>query len=413
MTGQFELTRDREAYSRLADDLDARGIDVEAVKESLTRQTIETPSWGYADSGTRFGVFPQSGAAVTIAEKLADAGQVHRFTGVAPKVALHVLWDLQDGHEAVTDLARDAGVKVGSINPNVFQDRNYQFGSVTNRRPLVRAQAIRHMIDCVEIGKALGSDVLSLWFADGTDYPGQADIRQRKHWFQDALKEVYDAMPSSMRMLVEYKPFEPGLYHTDIADWGMSAALCRRTGERALVLVDLGHHLPGTNIEHIVAFLHDEGLLGGFHFNNRKYADDDLMVGSINPYEFFLIYNELVKAEGEAGKPHVEYMVDQGFNTKKKIPGMIQTVMMIQTTYAKALIVDRRRLGAAQAEDDVVGAEEALLGAFQTDVGPLLRQVRREMDRPEDPLGAYLASGYQLRIEGERGIRQGAGGLGQ
>jgi L-rhamnose isomerase/sugar isomerase len=230
---------------------------------------------------------------------------------------------------------------------------------------------------------------------------------------EEALQTVYRAMPPSMQMLVEYKPFEPGFYHTDIADWGMSYTLCKKCGDRAKVLVDLGHHLPGTNIEHIVAYLLDEGMLGGFHFNNRKYADDDVMVGSINPYEFFLIYNELVKAELEPELAPIAYMVDQGFNPKKKIPGMIQTVCMIQATYARALIVDRQALCEAQATNDVVMAEQALLDAFQTDVGPLLRQVRAEMDRPPDPLAAYLRSGYQERIERERGIRQGAGGLGQ
>ncbi len=401
-------------YLTLGERLEDAGIDLERVKARLKRQQVETPSWGYADSGTRFGVFPQPGAAVTIEEKLADAGQVQRYTGVAPLVAVHVLWDLPGGYDdRVAAVARECGVRIGSINPNVFQDRNYQFGSLTNRRRDVREQALRHLLECVEIGRAAGSDVISLWFADGTDYPGQADMRQRRHWMTEGLRTVYQAMPPSMTMLVEYKPFEPGLYHTDIADWGMSALLCKQCGDRAKVLVDLGHHLPGTNIEHIVATLLDERILGGFHFNNRKYADDDVMVGSINPYEFFLIYHELVKAEDEPGAPPVAYMVDQGFNTKKKIPGMIQTVCMIQATYAKALMVDRQRLHAAQAEDDVVGAEQCLLEAFQTDVRPLLRQVRAELGLPPDPLAAYLASGYQERIERERGVRQGAGGLGQ
>jgi L-rhamnose isomerase/sugar isomerase len=405
-----------QAYALLAERLQERGLDVEAVKGSLKSQVIETPSWGYADSGTRFGVFAQPGAAVTIAEKLADAAQVHRHTGIAPLVATHVLWDLPDAAavESVPALAESLGVRVGSINPNVFQGAEYWMGSFGNRDAAIRRKAIQHCLDSVEIGKQLNSGVLSLWFADGTDYPGQSDFRDRKRWFQESLAEVYQAMPPAMTMLVEYKPFEPGLYHTDIADWGMSYVLCRKLGDRARVLVDLGHHLPGTNIEHIVAFLLDEQLLGGFHFNNRKYADDDLMVGSINPYEFFLIYNELVKDELQPrGNPRVEYMVDQGFNTKKKIPGMIQTVLMIQTTYAKALCVDRKRLAEAAGNGDVVTAEQCLLDAFNTDVEPLLRQVRAEMGVPEAPLAAYLASGYQPRIEQERGIRAGAGGLGQ
>jgi L-rhamnose isomerase / sugar isomerase len=405
-----------QAYSLLVERLREGGVDVDGVASALKRQVIETPSWGYADSGTRFGVFPQPGAAVTIAEKLADAAQVHRHTGIAPLVATHVLWDLPDQKaiESVPALAEELGVRIGSINPNVFQDREYWMGSFANRDAAVRRKAVQHCLDSVEIGKQLNSTVLSLWFADGTDYPGQGDFRDRKRWFEECLAEVYRAMPTQMTMLVEYKPFEPGLYHTDIADWGMSCVFCRRLGERARVLVDLGHHLPGTNIEHVVAFLLDERLLGGFHFNNRKYADDDLMVGSINPYEFFLIYNELVKEEQHPrGNPAVEYMVDQGFNTKKKIPGMIQTVLVIQSTYAKALCVDRKRLAEAAGNGDVVTAEGCLLEAFNTDVEPLLRRVRAEMRVPEEPLKAYVASGYQEKIERERGIRAGAGGLGQ
>ncbi|MBM3459492.1 MAG: sugar isomerase [Armatimonadetes bacterium] len=409
-------TRDELAYQILEETLQERHVDVSAVLTALKQQQIETPSWGYADSGTRFGVFPQPGAAVTIAEKLADAAQVHKFTGIAPLVATHVLWDLPDeeAFEAVPALARSLGVRIGSINPNVFQDREYWLGSFGNRDATARRKAVEHCLRSVEIGQRLQSSVLTLWFADGTDYPGQSDFRERKRWFEECLSEVYRAMPESMTMLVEYKPFEPGLYHTDIADWGMSYVFCRKLGERARVLVDLGHHLPGTNIEHIVAFLLDEACLGGFHFNNRKYADDDVMVGSINPYEFFLIYNELVKEELQPrGNPPVEYMVDQGFNTKKKIPGMIQTVLMIQATYAKALCVDRVRLAEAMGNHDVVGAEECLHAAYRLDVEPLLRRTRAEMGVPAEPLQAFRESCYQTGIERERGIRAGAGGLGQ
>jgi L-rhamnose isomerase/sugar isomerase len=339
---------------------------------------------------------------------------VHRYTGIAPLVATHVLWDMADDPQQVARHAESHGVRIGSINPNCFQDREYWMGSITNRDPRVRGKAVRHMQESIALGEALGSTLLSLWFADGTDYPGQGDFRQRKRWAEECLRAVYERMPSTMRMLVEYKPFEPGFYHTDIADWGMAYTMARKCGDRALVLVDLGHHLHGANIEHIVAYLLDEGMLGGFHFNNRKYADDDVMVGSINPYELFLIYNELVKAEEDPDiQADIAYMVDQGFNTKRKIPGMIQTIMMIQSCYARALIVDRAALAAAQAAGDVVGAERALHVAFETDVTPLLRRVRQEMGAAEDPLGAYMASGYQERIEKERGIRQGAGGLGQ
>jgi L-rhamnose isomerase/sugar isomerase len=402
-------------YDILVDRLQGNGIDVEGVVRRLKAQCIETPSWGYADSGTRFGVFPQAGAAVTIFEKLEDAAQVHRYTGIAPLVATHVLWDMADDPQAVRRHAESLGVRIGSVNPNCFQDRDYWMGSITHRDPRVREKAVRHMWDSIALGEALGSTLLSLWFADGTDYPGQGDFRQRKRWAQECLRAAYDRMPASMRMLVEYKPFEPGFYHTDIADWGMAYTFAKGCGDRALVLVDLGHHLHGANIEHIIAFLIDEGMLGGFHFNNRKYADDDLMVGSINPYELFLIYTELAKAEHDPGlkKLDVAYMVDQGFNTKKKIPGMIQTIEMIQGTYARALIVDWDAVARAQAAGDVAQAEAAYLDAFQTDVRPLLRRVRAEMGAAEEPLAAYLASGYQERIERERGIRQGAGGLGQ
>src|SRR5438132_2923676 len=401
-------------YRRLEDRLHGRGIDVARVKERLKAQQIETPSWGYADSGTRFGVFPQPGAAVTIFEKLEDAAQVHRHTGIAPLVATHVLWDMADDPGAVAQRARELGVRIGSINPNCFQDRDYWLGSITNRDPAVRRKAVEHMLDSVELGKRFDSEALSLWFADGTDYPGQGDFRQRKRWAEECLKTVYERMPPGMRMLIEYKPFEPGFYHTDLADWGMAYAMAKKCGDRAFVLVDLGHHLHGQNIEHLVAYLLDEGMLGGFHFNNRKYADDDLTVGSVNPYELFLIYHELAKAEEERlPGPPVAYMVDQAFNTKKKIPGMIQTIMNIQAAYAKALIVDRAALAKAQAEGDVVGAEVALQEAYETDVSPLLKTVRAEMGVPEEPLKAYRDGDYQRRIEAERGIRQGAGGLGQ
>ena len=404
----------RDEYRRLEDRLGGRGIDAGRVKERLKRQEIETPSWGYADSGTRFGMFPQAGAAVTIFEKLEDAAQVLRHTGIAPLVATHVLWDMADDPGAVVQRARELGVRIGSINPNCFQDRDYWLGSITHSDPAVRKKAVDHMLWSVELGKQFQSELLSLWFADGTDYPGQGDFRQRKRWAEECLKTVYERMPPGMRMLIEYKPFEPGFYHTDLADWGMAYTMAKKCGDRAFVLVDLGHHLHGQNIEHLVAYLMDEGMLGGFHFNNRKYADDDLTVGSINPYELFLIYHELAKAEDERlPGPPVAYMVDQAFNTKKKIPGMIQTIMNIQAAYAKALIVDRAALAQAQSEGDVVGAEAALQEAYESDVSPLLKTVRAEMGVPEEPLKAYLASGYQGRIEAERGIRLGAGGLGQ
>ena len=404
-------------YELLAERLKARGLGVEKIKARLKDQKIETPSWGYSNAGTRFGTFKQAGSAVTIEEKLADAAQVHKYTGVAPTVAVHVLWDFPNGIgdcRGLADYAKSLGVKTGAINPNVFQGRDYAFGSITNEDPTIRKKAVDHMLESIEIGKLLGSDVLSLWFADGTDYPGQGDFRRRKHWATECLKTVYNAMPPNMRMLIEYKPFEPAFYHTDIADWGMSYVLCGHCGPNAHVLVDLGHHLQGTNIEHIVSFLLDEERLGGFHFNDHKYADDDLTVGSIDPYQLFRIYNELAKAEDNPNNnPPIAYMIDQCHITKQKMDAMIQTVEHIQTAYAKALCVNRAKLAQAQADKDVVSAEMCLTEAFNTDVSSLLNVVREEMGLAPDPLEAFRSSGYWDKVSRERGGRTvSSGGLG-
>lgn len=400
-------------YEILAEKIAARGVDVDKVKARLKSQHIETPSWGFADSGTRFGAYKQAGSAVTVEEKVADAAQVHKYTGVAPTVAVHVLWDFPNGLADVGNLdsyARSLGVRIGAINPNVFQGREYAFGSITNDDPSVRKMAVDHMLDSIEIGKKLGSEILSLWFADGTDYPGQGDFRRRKHYVEECLKTVYDAMPPGMRMLIEYKPFEPAFYHTDLADWGMSYVFANKCGPNAHVLVDIGHHFQGQNIEHIVSFLIDEGRLGGFHFNNHKYADDDLTAGSINPYELFLVYNELVKAEDAPNhNPPIAYTVDQAHVTKDKIDAMIQTIMHIQTAYAKAMCVNRKKLAEAQLDKDIVTAENCLQEAFNTDVEPLLKVVREEMGLDPNPLEAFRASGYWAKVSRERGFRSGAG----
>jgi L-rhamnose isomerase/sugar isomerase len=402
----------KDAFQYLSDSLALRSVSVDDVKKRLKAQRIETPSWGYSDSGTRFGVFKQPGAAISIQEKLEDAAMVNKMTGITPDVAMHVLWDLTDDLPGVAQYAESLGVKIGSINPNVFQDQEYKLGSLGNPDPAVREKALKHIFDCIEIGEKVNSNLLSLWFADGTSYPGQGDFIQRKHWFQDGLRQTHERMPETMTMLVEYKFFEPGFYHTDIADWGMSYCYSKFAGPRAKALVDLGHHALSTNIEHIVSFLIDEEMLGGFHFNNRRYADDDLTVGSTNPYELFLIYHELARAE-ERGAFDIAYMIDQSANLKPKIEDMIQTVMQIQTSYAKSMTVNLEKLREAQAAGDIVTAERALQEAFNTDVEPLLAIVREEMDVPCDPLTGYRASGYQKMIESKRGIRQGAGGLGQ
>lgn len=394
------------------------GLTESALAARLDRFTIETPSWGYADTGTRFGKFLQAAAASTIEEKIADAAEVHRWTGCCPSMAVHVLWDFKAGSDprTVAELARRQGVRIGSINPNLFQDQCYKLGSVSNTDPAVRRRAIEHMLECVRIGEAVGSDLLSLWFADGTNYPGQGHIRDRKRWFEAALAEVHAAMPASMTMLVEYKPFEPAFYHTDIADWGMAYVLAKQAGPRAKVLVDTGHHLPGCNIEHIVGFLIDEEMLGGFHFNDRKYADDDLTMGSIDPYQLFRIFAEITLAESErgGGKVHgdlpIAYMIDQSHNIKPKIEAMIQTVTTAQEYFLKALLVDRASAATARERGDVVMAERALREAFATDVRGFLRDYRSARGRAPDPLLAYRESGYEGRVAAERGPRKAASG---
>lgn len=391
------------AYNLLAETLEKQGIQIETVKSCLKRQHIETPSWGYGNSGTRFGVFEQPGAARNVVERLEDAATVHRFTGVAPTVALHIPWDKTDDWGALKQYAADLGIGIGAINPNVFQDQVYKLGSVCNPEIEIRRLAIDHMLECVDIMKKTGSDLLSLWFADGTNFPGQASFRRRKQWMTEALGEVYEALPHATRMLIEYKFFEPAFYHTDLADWGTAYLMANKLGPKAQVLVDLGHHPQGTNIEFIVAYLIDEGKLGGFHFNCRKYADDDLTVGSVNPQELFLIYTELVAAELDPDiDTDIAYMIDQSHNLKPKVEASIQSVCNLQKAYAKALLVDREALMEAQEVADLVEAESILQRAYETDVNPLLEQVRLEMGRDPHPLTAYRKSGYYEKISKTR-----------
>ncbi len=413
------MTDHRAAYELLAERLQAEGIDVEAVKAALKRQRIETPSWGYANSGTRFKAFAWPGAATTTRQKIDDAAMVHNMTGIAPSVAIHIPWDKpEDGDYAgMCQYAEERGIRIGAVNPNVFQDDAYRLGSLGNPDPAVRELALDHILECCEIMPKVKSDILSLWFADGTNYAGQDSLRGRKRRFEEGLHLVYDRLPPGGRMLIEYKFFEPAFYSTDLPDWGTAYALCLKLGERAQVLVDLGHHAQGVNIEQIVAFLLDEGRLGGFHFNNRKYADDDLIVGSVNPYELFLIYNELAGAEQGSDQPardtarNVAYMLDQCHNIEGKLVPMIYSVLNCQEAYAKALLVQRERLAAAQAAGEVLEAHRILNQAYRTDVGPLLAQVREEMGVPTDPIAAYRASGYEERIRAERGKAIASGGF--
>lgn len=384
----------------------------DTVAQALDDFEIELPSWGFANTGTRFGKYLQPAAAITTEEKLADAGQVHALTGACPTVALHVQWDLPNGLADVDNLTRaaaQAGVRPGAINPNLFQDQEYKYGSLANPLASVRARALEHCLDSVRIGQALGTRDISLWLADGSNYPGTANIRERKRWLAEGLGQIHAALSSEQRLLVEYKPFEPAFYHTDIADWGMALLHARAAGPQALVLVDTGHHYPTQNIEQIVSWLLDEGMLGGFHFNDRRYADDDLTLGSIDPYQVFRIFHEIRFYEWQTGsRADIAYVVDQSHNLKGKIEAMIQTVSMAQALYAKAALVDCERLSAAQHASDLVLAESCLQDAFAIDVRPAIDDWRRGRGLATDPLKAFRQSGYLDRITKERAHRNSA-----
>jgi len=369
------------------------------VFKALDSFKVELPSWGFADTGTRFGKFFQPAAASTLEEKLHDAGLVHKLTGCCPTVAVHVLWDFPANQppKDTVKLARKHGVKIGAINPNVFQDQCYKFGSFCSPNAKARKSALEHTLDSVDIGAAVGSKHLSMWLADGTNYPGQDSIYRRKHDLEKAFKKIHDTMAKKWRgstLLIEYKPFEPAFYHTDIQDWGMAYLLCKHSGKRAKVLVDTGHHLAHCNIEHIVAILLDEGMLGGFHFNDRKYADDDLTLGSIDPYAVFRIFDQIAQYTFNTGKdPKLAYMVDQCHNLKPKIEAMVQTVDEAQRQFARAHLVDRKALARAQKKADVVAAERTLRDAYETDVRPILAQWRKSKGLPKDPIEELRKSG--------------------
>ncbi|QIJ66107.1 L-rhamnose isomerase [Streptomyces sp. JB150] len=381
--------------------------DVAAVKAALKTQAVETPSWAYGNSGTRFKVFTQQGVPRTPREKLQDAAKVHEFTGVAPTVALHIPWDRVDDYAALAKFAEEHGVRLGAVNSNTFQDDDYRLGSICHPDAAVRRKAVGHLLECVDIMDATGSTDLKLWFADGTNYPGQDDIRARQDRLAEALAEVYARLGEGQRMLLEYKLFEPAFYTTDVPDWGTAYAHCLKLGPKAQVVVDTGHHAPGTNIEFIVATLLREGKLGGFDFNSRFYADDDLMVGAADPFQLFRIMYEVVRGGGFT--PDVAFMLDQCHNIEAKIPAIIRSVMNVQEATAKALLVDRDALAAAQRDGDVLGANAVLMDAFNTDVRPLLREVREEMGLDPEPLAAYARSGWAERIVAERVGGQQAG----
>ncbi len=382
------------------------------VKQALREQWVETPSWAYGNTGTRFKVFKNPAAARDAYEKVEDAALVHRLTGVAPSVALHIPWDRVDDYAALAKHAADLGLRIGAINPNVFQEDDYRLGSVCHPEPRVRRKATEHLVECAEIAGMVGSPAVSLWFADGTNYPGQDDIRARQDRLAEALATLYAALPAGVNMLLEYKLFEPSFYSTDVPDWGTSLVHCLALGDRANVLVDTGHHAPGTNIEFIVAGLLRLGRLGGFHFNSRFYADDDLLVGAADPYQLFRIMNEIVAAGAHRPGSGVAFMLDQCHNIEDKVAAEIRSVMNVQEATAKALLVDRAALAEAQAGGDVLAANGVLVDAFSTDVRPLLAELRAEMGLDPDPLGAYVRSGHAERARAARvgGASQGWGG---
>jgi L-rhamnose isomerase/sugar isomerase len=405
LTGE-EKKMNKARFVPLRDDLQQQGIDVEAVLQAIQAFMVETPSWGYGNSGTRFKVFAWPGAAHNLHEKLEDAAMVHRLTGACPTVALHIPWDQTDDWQAARHDAQALGLRIGAINPNLFQDDAYKLGSLAHPHAAVRRQAVEHVRECIAIAKATDSTIISLWLADGTNYPGQDDLRTRRHRLLDSLEAIYSDLPPGMRLFIEYKFFEPAFYHSDLPDWGTSLLFCQKLGPQAEVLMDTGHHPQGTNLAQIVAQLLDEGRLGGFHFNDRKYADDDLIVGSLNPFELFTIFNEILTAHA-AGNPSatkIAYMIDQSHNVEPKIEAMIQSILHVQLAYAKALLVDRQTLTRAQDAGDVLGAYRVLRDAFEIDVRPLLEEARAQMGLDPDPLAAFRQSGYAEKIAQERGV---------
>ena len=375
---------------------------VDAVQSALRQLRIETPSWAFGNSGTRFKVFAQQGVPRDAFEKVADAATVHRFTGCAPSVALHIPWDAVDDYGKLAAHANDCGITLGTVNSNTFQDNDYMLGSIAHPDADIRQKAVRHLLDCIDIMDATGSRDLKLWFADGTNYPGQDDIAARQDRLAEGLATVYARLGQGQRILLEYKLFEPAFYHTDVPDWGTAYLHCTALGERAMVVVDTGHHAPGTNIEFIVAALLRAGRLGAFDFNSRFYADDDLMVGSADPFQLFRIMHEVAGGGGFAVDTPIAFMLDQCHNIEPKIPAQIRSIMNVQEAVAKALLVDRAALGAAQQAGDVLGANAVLMDAYNTDVRGLLAQMRTDDGLAADPMAAYASSGYAESIVANR-----------
>ena len=368
----------------------------------LKTQTIELPSWAFGNSGTRFRVFTTAGVPRDPYEKIDDVAQVNAFTGITPRVSLHIPWDKTDDYDALRRHAEDRGIRIGTINSNVFQDDGYKLGSLTNPDERVRAKAIAHHLECIDIMRATSAPALKIWLPDGTNYPGQDSIRERQDRLADSLSQIYAALDDDQLLVLEYKFFEPAFYHTDVPDWGTSLVHCLSLGARAKVVLDTGHHAPGTNIEFIVAQLVRLGRLGAFDFNSRFYADDDLIVGAADPYQLFRIMNEIVAAGALASDSGVNFMLDQCHNLEEKIPGEIRSATNVQEATAKALLVDREALKAAQLAGDVLAANDIFIDAFNTDVRPMLAELRESQGLAPDPMRAFLDSGYLERVRSER-----------
>ncbi|MDT9593412.1 L-rhamnose isomerase [Nocardioides zeae] len=372
------------------------------ITPTLERLAIEVPSWAYGNSGTRFKVFGTPGTPRTVEEKIADAATVHRFTGLAPAVALHIPWDLVDDWAALRRYAEDLGIALGTINSNTFQDDDYKLGALTHTDPKIRQKAVDHHFECIDVMDATGSRDLKIWLAEGSNYPGQADMRGRQDRLAESLQKIYDRIGDEQRLVLEYKFFEPAFYHTDVPDWGTSYVQVAALGERAMVCLDTGHHAPGTNIEFIVAQLLRLGKLGSFDFNSRFYADDDLIVGSADPFQLFRILVEVIRGGGLDADSDVALMLDQCHNIEKKIPGQIRSVLNVQEMTARALLLDREALTAAQESGDVLEAHEIFMDAFSTDVRGDLAAWRESRGLPAHPMKAFAASGYQDGIEAAR-----------
>lgn len=391
----------------LLEDLTQKGLDVAAVKQAIKSMVVELPSWAVGNSGTRYGTFRDKGAARTIWDKIDDCAEIQRVLGICPVMASHVNWDVTDDgrYGPVREYAEQKGMRIGTVHPNTFIGQEFRFGSLCSPIQAVREKTREHFVDCVRIAREMGSHVIGMWVADGTNYPGQDNLRERKHRLFEGLKALYDALDDDMQMVLEYKPFEPFFYTSDVQDWGMSKLMCDKLGDKAKVLVDLGHHLDGVNIEQVISILLDEGKLGGFHFNNRRYADDDLITGTVKPLELVLIFKEIVEARADGLNTDITYMLDQSHNIEPSIEGIIYSVMNIQTAYAKALIIDRKALKEAQGNNDVVLCNRIVMDAFNTDVEPLLALARQEMGLADiDPLRNYRNGGWVAKIEEARGF---------